>query len=248
MRIQHTLYIVLFVFIASHVAKSCSCVQKNKKKLVKIYSEEITDNDEIEQIMGENVFKLGGKIKKRSSSLLEKVKTKNRSFLIKLEETIENCAFSRFDSMCKHYQFSNDVKSDSFMDVRFHCKTFGIVALFHTTMTDQDKKKCTIENIVSSIQINSISKTPTTNVTRFVNQLSRKEMENKMCLINLKWGSYYHAMNLEVRKNGFYIYNSWENYFSNSWFSGLTNETDELLVNWTQKKKIFFMNIGKNMD
>merc|ERR1712034_183693 len=31
---------------------------------------------------------------------------------------------------------------------------------------------------------------------------------------------------LEIRKNGFYIYNSWENSFSNSWFSGLTHKTE----------------------
>merc|ERR1711925_69621 len=49
--------------------------------------------------------------------------------------------------------------------------------------------------------------------------------ENKMCLIYVR-GPGAHAMALEVRKQGFYIYNSWKNSFSNSWFSGLTNSNE----------------------
>merc|ERR1711925_50907 len=68
-------------------------------------------------------------------------------------------------------------------------------------------------------------------------KLSHKKMENKMCLIYCLGKPWYHGhvMALEIRKNGFYIYNSWENSFSNSWFSGLTNKNEFSLSPRTQK-------------
>jgi len=208
MRIRLALCIFLFLFVPSHVVESCSCFQKNRKKIVQIYPEEL-DNPEIEQIALENL-----------SGHIEEVKSDNRSFLIKLEETIENCPFN---STCSEYKFFNNEESN-FMDVRFNCDSFGIAAFFHTTTTDQ-KYKCTLENIASFMRIDSITKTPTTNFKTFLNELSHKKMENKMCLICFKKET-CHAMALEVRKNGFYIHNSWQNSFSNSWFSGLTNENE----------------------
>jgi len=212
MRIQHTLCIFLFFFIAPHIVKSCSCIEKNKKKLVKLHDKEITDNAKIDEMMYKNL------------SDVIKIKSENRSFLIKLEETIKNCAFYDSNSMCSEYQFFNDAESD-FMDIRFDCRKFGIVTFFHTTTTEKNKQ-CTIRNFASSALINSIPTKRTTKVTHFVDKLNREKIENKMCLINIHRGSSFHAMALEVRKTGFYIYHSWENYFSNSWFSGLTNENE----------------------
>ena len=33
-----------------------------------------------------------------------------------------------------------------------------------------------------------------------------------------------HFLAIEIRSNGFYLYNSWKNTFSNAWFSGLEKE------------------------
>ena len=113
---------------------------------------------------------------------------------------------------------------------RFHCQEFSLVTFFHTTMTNlEQNKKFKMKNIVSSILMKtetSISTKPTTNITIFVDKLSHKKMENKMCLIYFKRKPWFHAMTLELRKNGFYIYNCLKNSFSNSWFSGLTNKNE----------------------
>merc|ERR1712034_83942 len=78
---------------------------------------------------------------------------------------------------------------------------------------------------------------PTENITLFVDALSHEKMENTMCIIHV--GRHCgHAMALEVRKYGFYIYNSWNNCFSNSWFSGLTNKNE---FNLSPRKQNVFL-------
>jgi len=205
MRIQYTLCIFAFFFIGSDDVYAMDLTNK-EKKFVNIYSKEIIDNAENEKITFE-----------KASEYEEEVITEKRSFLIKLEETIKNCP----NSMCSEYKCFNNDKS-YLMDVRFNCEEFALATFFHTTATklEQDKK-CSLENIISSTKLDSIITKPTENLTIFVDAMSHKRMENKMCLIYLG-GPCDHAMTLEVRKHGFYIYNSWKNSFSNSWFSGLT--------------------------
>jgi hypothetical protein len=153
----------------------------------------------------------------------EKLKTKKRCFLIKLEEKIGK---SPFNSLCSDYKiFINKHQCDL---GRFHCEEFALATFFHTTLAKlEQNKKFRIKSFVSSMETEtSISTKPTANVIIFVDKLSHKTMENKMCLIYCLGNFSYHVMALEIRKNGFYIYNSWENSFSNSWFSGLTNKTE----------------------
>merc|ERR1712034_303784 len=125
-------------------------------------------------------------------------------------------------------------------DTRFNCEEFALATFFHTTAAtelEQDKK-CSFENIISSTNLGSIITKSTKNLTIFVDAMSHERMENKMCLIYLE-GPCYHAMAVEVRKHGFYIYNSWKNSFSNSWFTGLTknNEFDLRLTNMFHEYK-----------
>jgi hypothetical protein len=208
MKIQRPLCIFLFLLIISHVVESCSCFYKKRKTIAKNH----TENSEIVELTFENL----------SEYYVEVIKTQNRSFSKKLEETIGNCPFN---SICSEYKFLNN-KDTHFMDVRFNCDTFASATFFHTTTTTNQDKKCTMKNIISSMKTDSISALPTTKITSFVDNLIQEKMENKMCLVYLKRGHNYHVMNIEVRKNGFYIHNSWQDGFSNSWFSGLTNETE----------------------
>ena len=151
------------------------------------------------------------------------MKTKKRCFLIKLEEKIGK---SPFNSLCSDYKiFINKHQCDL---GRFHCEEFALATFFHTTLAKlEQNKKFRIKSFVSSMETEtSISTKPTTNVAIFIDKLSHIKMENKMCLIYCDGKLLDHVMALEIRKNGFYIYNSWENSFSNSWFSGLTSETE----------------------
>jgi len=148
-----------------------------------------------------------------------KLITEKRSFLIKLEEKIKN---SPFNSLCSDYKIFID---ENECDIgRFHCEEFALVTFLHTTMTNlEQNKKFKMEKILSLMTTKtSIYTKPTTNITIFVDKLSHKKMENKMCLIYCEGKPSFHAITLEIRKNGFYIYNSWHNSFSNSWFSGLS--------------------------
>jgi len=181
-----------------------------EKRLIKIHSQEIPDNVENRTIS----------LKKEREYEEEEVKTEKRLFLMKLEETIKNCPFN---STCREY---NNDKS-YFTDSRFNCEEFALATFFHTTTTedpDQDKN-CSMENIVSSITTNSLITKPTEDLTIFVEAMSHEIMENTMCLIDVG-GPGDHVMALEIRKHGFYIYNSWNNCFSNSWFSGLTKKDE----------------------
>ena len=147
------------------------------------------------------------------------VQKKTRPFLSALEKTIENCKTK--GSMCQTYRFSTRVsKSDE-----FNCDDFAVAAYFHTTTAHG---LCDIYN--PSLQKNYLhSKHPTKiNVKRLVNELST--IKNAMCYvaINRRYevnNIFFHALALEIRTNGFYIYNSFRNAFSNAWFSGITSES-----------------------
>ena len=47
-----------------------------------------------------------------------------------------------------------------------------------------------------------------------------------MCLVKItaKEEENFHYFKFEVRQNGFYLYNSWNNLFSNEWGSGILKE------------------------
>jgi len=202
MKIQTTLFIFLFFFIASDV--NAMDIDNKENQFTKIHFEKIAIENKTIAL-------------EKLSKYEEEVKIEKRSFLIKLEETIKNCPFN---STCSEY----NIDKSYFTNSRFNCEEFALATFFHTTEDPDHDKHCTMINIDSSIE-NSIISEITENLTTFVDALSHEIMENKMCLI-YAGGASNHVIALEVRKHGFYIHNSWNNCFSNSWFSGLTKKDE----------------------
>ena len=145
-------------------------------------------------------------------------KTSPRPFLLELEKTITSCTTE--GSFCEAYRslYIHGVKMGT-----CSCDDFALAAYFHTTTSHGS---CGNHDNLVSLKENSIeSSFRTKNITTFVNELSFPLMQNNMCYIKMgqeKCKHSGHAIALETRQNGFYIYNSWYNLFSNAWFSGLT--------------------------
>jgi hypothetical protein len=118
----------------------------------------------------------------------------------------------------------------------FNCHQFSFIALYHTTTTNFDK--CNVEKIMSAITGTDIIKlkAKTTNIDTFIQSI--ETLKNTMCQVKI---SDAHFIALEIRTNGFYIYNSWRDTFSNAWFSGLEKENKLFeKINLLNQKK--FMN------
>lgn len=152
-----------------------------------------------------------------------------RDFFLTLETSIKNCKTE--SSICETYRsYVADVKTI----VRYNCENFAVAAYFHTTSPHHvscgvgDRSFLTKDTIESNA--------PTENIYKFGNELSSPLMNNKMCLVWLIPDDIYHVLALEIRQNAFYIYNSWENMFSNSWFSGLNDTADFMSDDVTDEK------------
>ena len=177
----------------------------------------------------------GNIFNRRKIPKLNVITEKTRPFLSVLEKTIENCKAKC--SMCQAYRFCRRISTSD----EFNCDDFAMAAYFHTTTAHG---LCNFYN--PSLQQDSIKfkHRTTINIKKLVNGLST--MENAMCYVTIN-RSYevdkiplhqFHALALEIRPNGFYIYNSFRNAFSNAWFSGITNES--LISNWDSNLQISF--------
>jgi len=136
--------------------------------------------------------------------------TLNRTFLLELEHSILNC---RGDgSFCDEYRcWINPL--DENKDY-FNCHHFAYIALYHTTTNFDHCNEGKIFDVMTTATIKL--KAETTDIYAFVWAIAT--FQNKMCYVGV---NDVHFLAIEIRANGFYIYNSWLNLFSNAWFSGL---------------------------
>ena len=131
-------------------------------------------------------------------------------------------------NLCKRYEcitFKEPIGiADLTLDTHyfFNCRAFGMSGLFHTTRTSEDKK-CTMENFVAAAKQNvkKLSDPASANLEKIV--LTIFPLRNHICYLDLKKKKVITTpLLLEVRSDGVYIYNSFENIYSSAWFSGLT--------------------------
>lgn len=156
-----------------------------------------------------------------------KTKQNHDVFVSELASSIENCQES--NSMCKRHRSYTTRNSKEVTE--WNCLEFAAAAFFHTTRVTKDEN-CDVETIRSSIE-NDISieiKVEDENTDEFVNTNLVGKFTDAMCYITISGATEndFHVIAAEIRDNKqFYIYNSFKNYFSNNWFSGLTKEIDD---------------------
>jgi len=142
----------------------------------------------------------------------------NRSFLLQLENSILKCTGN--GSYCDLYRCWIDPEDEE--KDYFNCHHFAYIALYHTTTDFDHCNEDKISDVIITTWPIYKLKAQTTNIDTFVQAIAT--LKNKMCYVGIKdqlRGNDVHSLAIEIRTNGFYIYNSWLNTFSNSWFSGL---------------------------